>query len=317
MAGVRCGLTEADPEGWQVPAGEASAAERRAVERTAAQPGPGATLVRGCRGRIPPARRRSRRRELSEGDCVQARTPCRMPPHQPAGIAKRAVSLNAGSTKRTSVADHGSSQECLRWQGGQENNTGPLDPSGRGTLGLSDQQRWCRQEHRSDVEGHHVVSELGLRKDLRRRRQIERNRIRIRRIHVIDEQTAHLRLLRKPGHRRQTTVPVCFASVPRGRRQNCSRGSGSRPLEEAGVRPVRRSVGHIGQGGTPASDGKPASRAGVAGEASGADHAPSTLTSAPSWSGQNSKAGMREGLGIDKDTPAQWPASMATACARF
>ena len=79
------------------------------------------TLVGDARGRRPFARRRPGRRKISEGARVQARTPCRMPPHQPAGIAKQAVLcervLNAGSTKRTSIVYHGSSSKCLRRKG--------------------------------------------------------------------------------------------------------------------------------------------------------------------------------------------------------
>jgi len=96
------------------------------------------TLVGGCKGgNAPLARRRPGRREMSEGVSVQTRTTCRMPPHQPAGIAKRAVwcggVLNAGTTKGIFVVSHGSSQECLRRQGGET----PLTPACRGTLGLS------------------------------------------------------------------------------------------------------------------------------------------------------------------------------------
>ncbi len=49
------------------------------------------------------------------------RTTCRMPPHQPAGIGKQAVScegvLNVGPTSRTPVVFHGSAGKCLRGQG--------------------------------------------------------------------------------------------------------------------------------------------------------------------------------------------------------
>ncbi len=44
------------------------------------------TLVGDARGDAPLARRSPDRRETSEGARVQARTPCRMPPHQPAGM---------------------------------------------------------------------------------------------------------------------------------------------------------------------------------------------------------------------------------------
>jgi len=101
------------------------------------QPGPGAPWWGDARGRIPLARRRPGRREMSEGARVRTRTTCGMPPHQPTGIAKRAVSiegvLNAGTTNGTPVVYHGSSLECLRRQGG----VAPLTPGGRSTLGLS------------------------------------------------------------------------------------------------------------------------------------------------------------------------------------
>ncbi len=84
----------------------------------------------------PLARRRPGRREMSEGVSVQPRPTCRMPPHQPAGIAKPAVLcegvLNTGPTKGTSVVSHGSSRRCLPAARGR-----PLDPGCRGTLGLS------------------------------------------------------------------------------------------------------------------------------------------------------------------------------------
>ncbi len=71
------------------------------------------TLVGSAEGQRLFARRRPGRREMSEGVRVQARTTCRMPPHQPAGSAKPAVwfggVLDAGSTKGSSVACHGSS----------------------------------------------------------------------------------------------------------------------------------------------------------------------------------------------------------------
>jgi len=95
------------------------------------------TLVGDARGQRPLARRRPSRRKMSEGARVQTRTRCRMPPHQSAGIAKPAVwfegVLNGATTKRTSVVYHGSSQECLRRQGG----VAPLTPGCRRTLGLS------------------------------------------------------------------------------------------------------------------------------------------------------------------------------------
>ncbi len=90
------------------------------------------------RGQRPLARRRPSRREMSEGDRVQTRTTCRMPLHQYAAIAKRAVCfegvLNAAATKGTSVVDHGSSYEAFA---GGKRGRGPLDPSGRSMLGLS------------------------------------------------------------------------------------------------------------------------------------------------------------------------------------
>ncbi len=49
------------------------------------------TLVGDARGNAPLPAGGPARREMSEGARVQARTRCRMPPHQPAGIAKRAV----------------------------------------------------------------------------------------------------------------------------------------------------------------------------------------------------------------------------------
>ncbi len=59
---------------------------------TASRTGSGVPWWGMQRGQRPLARRRPGRREISEGVSVQARTTCRMPPHQPAGIAERAVS---------------------------------------------------------------------------------------------------------------------------------------------------------------------------------------------------------------------------------
>ncbi|AMV20813.1 hypothetical protein VT03_23125 [Planctomyces sp. SH-PL14] len=50
----------------------------------------GVPLVGDARGQRPLARRRPSRRGMSEGDRIQARTRCRMPPHQPAGNPHRA-----------------------------------------------------------------------------------------------------------------------------------------------------------------------------------------------------------------------------------
>ncbi len=69
------------------------------------------------------------------------------PPHQPAGIAKRAVwcegVLNAGTTKGTSVVSHGSSWKCLRRQGA-EKTFRPLDPRLPWHVGF-EQTESCRQ----------------------------------------------------------------------------------------------------------------------------------------------------------------------------
>ena len=60
-----------------------------------------------------------------------------MPPHQPAGTTERAVRcegvLNAGTTKGTPVAYHGSPQECLEYL--------------RETFGADVQEQVTREEH--------------------------------------------------------------------------------------------------------------------------------------------------------------------------
>ncbi|AMV22536.1 hypothetical protein VT03_31865 [Planctomyces sp. SH-PL14] len=85
-------------------------------------------LVGSAEGQGPFARRRPGRREMSEGERVQTRTSCRMPPHQSAGIPKPAVSIEgvliAGSTKGTSVVSHGSATKMPPAARGR----GPLDP---------------------------------------------------------------------------------------------------------------------------------------------------------------------------------------------
>ena len=57
------------------------------------------TLVGSAEGQRPFARRRPSRREISEGDRVQSRTPCWMPPHQPAASAERVWSPQRRSHK--------------------------------------------------------------------------------------------------------------------------------------------------------------------------------------------------------------------------
>ncbi len=92
------------------------------------------TLVGSAEGQRPFARRRPGRREMSEGARVQARTPCRMPPHQPAGIAGRAVSPQ----RRFHKGDVRCLPRFLMESASGGKGLGPLDPGCRGTLGL----RW-------------------------------------------------------------------------------------------------------------------------------------------------------------------------------
>ena len=102
---------------------------RAVKERTGSR----GTLVGSAEGQRPFARRRLSRREMSEGGRVQARTPCRMPSHQPAGIVRRTVNRQRRLHKRD--------VRCLpRFLTGVPPAARgyPLDPSGRGTLGL----RW-------------------------------------------------------------------------------------------------------------------------------------------------------------------------------
>ncbi|AMV20041.1 hypothetical protein VT03_19255 [Planctomyces sp. SH-PL14] len=90
---------------WRRRKGFRLKAEGRAAQRKIIWPssGPGAPWSGDARGTCvvfwPLARRRPDRRVMSEGGCVQARTPCRMPPHQPAGIPPRAVSSQRRSHK--------------------------------------------------------------------------------------------------------------------------------------------------------------------------------------------------------------------------
>ncbi len=76
----------------------------------------------GMQGATPPARRRPSRREISEGVSVQAADAVPDVPSSTRGVTQRAVwcdgVINAGSTKRTPVAYHGSSSEALRRQAG-------------------------------------------------------------------------------------------------------------------------------------------------------------------------------------------------------
>ncbi len=92
------------------------------------EPGSRGTPGGDARGRSPLARRRPSSPETIENffffppppppPCVsKARTACRMPPHQPAGITNRAWAPQRRSHKGTSVAYPGSSGKRLRRQG--------------------------------------------------------------------------------------------------------------------------------------------------------------------------------------------------------
>src|SRR5690349_9586916 len=81
--------------------------QRRRPNRVQGHPGG------GCKGGTPPCPPEAWPVGTIKTLCVQARTPCRMPPHRPAGIAEPVAScegvLHAGPTKGTSVVFHGSS----------------------------------------------------------------------------------------------------------------------------------------------------------------------------------------------------------------
>ncbi len=89
-----------------------------------------------CRGQRPCPPRPSRR-EMSEGEHVQARTTCRMPLTNPRGLQSERFGLRS-SQRRFHKGDIRCVPRFLV-EGPPAAGVRPLDPSGRGTLGLSEQ----------------------------------------------------------------------------------------------------------------------------------------------------------------------------------